>query len=106
MIEVVLTAGKSQICAVSISGHSGSAERGKDLVCAAVSAIVFGTCNALDELGSSAECIVRDNWIEIRGLGADELTQTIIQTMIIQLKTVQEDNSRFLNIKENGGVKP
>lgn len=105
MIEVVLTRDSKQIYSVVISGHSGSADKGEDLICAAVSAIAFGTCNALYELGSSAECVVKDNRIEMRSLCADDLTQTIIRTMIVQLETVQEGNSQFLNIKKNGGVK-
>ena len=105
MIEVVLTSDREGIRSVRISGHSQSADKGEDLICAAVSAIAFGTCNALYELGSDAECSVGDNRIEIRNCGSDELTQTILKTAVVQLKTVEEGNTQFLNIKENGGVK-
>ena len=105
MIEVVLTSDRKGIRSVSISGHSQSADKGQDLICAAVSAIAFGTCNALYELGSDAECSVGSNRIEISRCGQDDLTQTILKTAVIQLKTVEEGNSQFLNIKENGGVK-
>ncbi|MBR4456221.1 MAG: ribosomal-processing cysteine protease Prp [Solobacterium sp.] len=104
MIRAVLTVEKGEIRALSISGHSGSAEYGRDLICAAVSAIGFGICNALDELGSSAKCEVNSNQIRISECGSDALTQTILQTAVIQLRTVEEGNTEFLSIKENGGV--
>jgi hypothetical protein len=106
MIKVVLTADRNGIRSVKISGHSQSADKGEDLICAAVSAIAFGTCNALYELGSDAKCKVGDNRIDITECGDDELTQTILKTAVVQLKTVEEGNTQFLNIKENGGVKP
>lgn len=46
------------------SGHSGHAEAGKDVVCAAVSSAVQLTANILDELGMKPEINVGDNVIE------------------------------------------
>ena len=46
------------------SGHSGQAEAGKDVVCAAVSSAVQLTANILDELGMKPEINVGDNVIE------------------------------------------
>ena len=100
MIQIVLTRRDSQIESVSVSGHSGSAEYGRDLICAAVSAIVFGTCNALDELGSDAECSVLENEIQIDVVTNDRRTQLILETMLVQLRTVQEGNETFVKIRK------
>lgn len=99
MIHIVLTVSDDRIRTVSLCGHSGSAEKGKDLICAAVSAIAFGTCNALDELGSKAECSVTDNHILIEA-DENDLTQTILNTMLVQLRTVQEGNEAFIEIRK------
>ena len=100
MIQTVLAMHNGKIRSIVISGHSGSAEKGEDLICAAVSAIAFGTCNALDQLGSDAACTVGDNRIEIRTGSVKEPTQTILQAMIIQLQTVKEGNESFLTIRK------
>ena len=100
MIHIVLTRQKNHIRSIVISGHAESDIYGKDLVCAAVSAIAFGACNALDLLGSDCECSVRDNRIEFAVRTEDELTETILSTVMIQLETVQEGNSEFIDIRK------
>ncbi|MBO7703191.1 MAG: ribosomal-processing cysteine protease Prp [Solobacterium sp.] len=99
MIQAVLTVQNGLIKTARISGHSGSADKGEDLICAAVSAIVFGTCNALDELGSEADIEVSSNLVKITGRD-DPLTQTILNTMDVQLRTVQEGRETFVNIRK------
>ena len=99
MIHIVLTEQNDLIRTVEVSGHSGSAEKGRDLICAAVSTIVFGTGNALDELGSTSEVIVGDNRVTIHA-ASDEKTQIILRTMEIQLRTVQEGSETFVNIRK------
>lgn len=99
MIQAVLTVENGMIKTAEISGHSGSADKGEDLICAAVSAIVFGTCNALDELGSEADIEVSSNLVKITGRD-DPLTQTILNTMDVQLRTVQEGRETFVNIRK------
>ncbi len=100
MISVVVTEHNKQITSMTISGHANSAEYGKDLICAAVSAISFGLCNALDEFCKDAKVSVEDNLIRIECDNPNEKFDTILQTGLIQLKTVQECNNSYLNIKQ------
>ncbi|MCR4950819.1 MAG: ribosomal-processing cysteine protease Prp [Solobacterium sp.] len=100
MISVRITEKQDQICALSVKGHAGSAEHGKDLVCAAVSGIVFGLCNALDELAGVQTIEIGNNRIEIRIEVPDEKTELILRTGIVQLKTVSETNQNFIKITE------
>jgi len=99
MIHVCAKLHAGQIVSLEVSGHAGSAEKGKDLVCAAVSAISFGLCNALDQSGSEAEIKVESNRIRIQASGSDQNTETILRTGLIQLKTVEETNGSYLNIQ-------
>lgn len=99
MIQVRAGQHAGHIVSLEVTGHSGSAEKGKDLVCAAVSAISFGLCNALDQSGSDAEIKVENNLIRIQASGTDANTEVILRTGLIQLKTVEETNRSYLNIQ-------
>lgn len=100
MIYVSVTTHDSKINLIEIKGHAGSDDYGKDLVCAAVSAISFGLCNALDLLDTDATISIGNNLIRIECNNPDEKLDTILQTGLIQLKTVQEQNNSYLNIKQ------
>ena len=100
MISVRITEQQNQITALSVKGHAGSAEHGKDLVCAAVSGIVFGLCNALDQLAGVQTIEIGSNRIEIKIDVPDEKTELILRTGIVQLKTVSETNQKFIKITE------
>ena len=45
---------------VRISGHSGYAEEGSDIVCAAISSMVNYFCNAAEAFGANAEVDTND----------------------------------------------
>ena len=47
MIKVNIEKNKTKIISLTISGHSNYDEKGKDIVCAGVSAIVVGGLNSL-----------------------------------------------------------
>ena len=48
MIKVQIIKGDDKVM-LSVKGHAGYADKGEDIVCAGVSAIIFGLMNALDE---------------------------------------------------------
>lgn len=85
---------------LSVSGHSGSAEHGQDLICAGISAISFGLCNALDQSRSDADIRIGENSIEIHVNHPDEKTDIILQTGLIQMKTVEESNEKYITVKQ------
>ena len=60
MITVQRTMKQGSTEELSIFGHSGSEEAGRDLICAAVSAIGFGLCNALDQMHAEADIQIKD----------------------------------------------
>ena len=83
-----------------VSGHAEAAPYGKDLVCAAVSGIVFGLCNALDQIAGIETISVTDNTVTISVDHPDDLSETIMRTGLIQLKTVGEKNQNYIKITE------
>lgn len=100
MIKVRIKYKSNMVEEISISGHAGYADKGKDLICAAVSSISIGLCNAIDVLKATANIEIGDNIIKISNIGVDELSQTVLKTAIIQLETVEEQANKYLEIKK------
>jgi len=74
---------KDQIVKVEVSGHSNFDQVGKDIICAGISAIVFGTLNALDNLVSQQEVKIVEpkTKVIIEVLKPSDNNQMILQTM-------------------------
>lgn len=77
---------------IDIKGHAESGPYGKDLVCAAVSAIAIGSLNALDDGAGNFEVdMSEEGHIHLEAKGPiSEHDQTVLETMIIQLKTIEQ----------------
>lgn len=99
MIQIRVTETQQQIHSMEVTGHAMSAPYGEDLVCASVSTITFGLCNAIDLLHGRAEVSIQNNRILLSHAEADTLTQTILRTGLIQLQTLAETNPRFISIQ-------
>ncbi len=93
---------KDQIIKVEVSGHSNFDQVGKDIVCAGISAIVFGTLNALDNLVSQQEVkiLAPETKVMIEVLKPSDNNQMILQTMFWQLKTISNQYHKNIIIKE------
>lgn len=95
MIKVDLSKDKL----ITVSGHSGYEERGKDIVCASVSSIVITTINAIIEIDSDAiDYSDLDNKIIIRILKEDEIVNKLINNMILLLESLEKDYKEYIKI--------
>lgn len=101
MIQVRTISQDGHIKRLTCSGHSESDDIGKDLICAGVSSILFGLCNALDEMCDEIGFIVEENIIDIYTDQPNETSDLILKTGIIQLKTIEESYKDFIRIKES-----
>lgn len=84
-----------KISEVIIEGHAGYAEYGYDLVCAAVSAISFGTANAIEALLhiQSVKSMGESGFLHfalpmIENEKLEEQVQLLMEAMLISLDTV------------------
>ncbi len=100
MIRVNITREDDRIRKLTVEGHAEMDDEGKDLVCAGVSCIMYGLCNALDEMNAGCEIKVMENRFEIQDPGCSETTKTILSTGYYQLKTIEEVYSEFIKITE------
>jgi uncharacterized protein YsxB (DUF464 family) len=101
MIRVVVQVDGPNVMEMTVSGHANAADKGEDLICAGVSAITVGTLNALDELvkGSTNDSM-KEGYIHISVNTINPTQQTILQSMLIQLKSIQEAHPKYITIKK------
>ncbi len=91
---------KKEIERISISGHSGYAEIGKDIVCAAVSSVVTTSINAILSFEETIDVKDDGNILEIQILKQDKITNTLLRNMLNLLKEIEKEYKK--NIKMEG----
>ena len=95
-----------RITGFSISGHSGYAEAGQDIVCAAISAVVtMAEATINDVCGAKAKVRVGENEARItlklpKTCDEEETVQAALAGMMVTLINLQEDYSDFIEVLE------
>lgn len=102
MIEAVFYRKHDLLRGFSVSGHSGYAESGSDIVCAAVSSAVSLTCNTItDFFGSAAEAKVNENEITLKltdSCGPDERTEQLLAALVDHLESISQEYKGTISI--------
>ena len=102
MIKIEATRKNGKIVSLSVKGHANSAPKGEDLVCAAVSSILVGGCNALNRPNCFAIKLDSGD-ASIKELDhANEHDYEVLEIMLVQFKTIEESYGKFLQIIEKG----
>ena len=84
---------------ITIKGHAGYDDKGKDIVCASVSSIVITTINAIVEINPEAiDYSDLDNEIIIRKLKEDETVNKLLNNMILLLESLEKDYKEYIKI--------
>ena len=95
-----------RITGFSISGHSGYAEAGKDIVCAAISAVVtMAEATINDVCGAKAKVRVKDEQARITltlptSCDEEETVQAVLAGIMVTLLSLQEDYPDFIEVLE------
>ena len=95
-----------RITGFSISGHSGYAEAGQDIVCAAVSAAVaMAECTINDVCGARAKVRVKDESARITltlpaSCDEEESVQAVLSGMMLTLISLREDYPDYIEVLE------
>lgn len=106
MIEVQFFDQEGRISGFSVSGHSGYAESGADIVCAAVStAVNFAEATIRDVLGESAKLRVDDGKASVTlNLPArcdnEDAVQAVLAGMMLTLGALRDDYPDFIEVME------
>lgn len=112
MIKVELVSNqKDAVSSFTMVGHAGAAPYGEDIVCAAVSAIVYTTIGSLEELCGIKGYSIEEGFVEWHmpdNVGEDKRSTAdiILKTMIIGLKQIMYTPSykKYISIVERGGA--
>ena len=100
MIKVKIGhASNNQVNFLEITGHAHSAEYPRDLVCAAASAIVVGGFNNLKNHQNYKLKVDEGHAIFQSEGPLDAHDEVVIETIICGLKTLQETDPKFIEIK-------
>lgn len=104
MIEAVIYKNKdNDVSGFCIKGHAGYAQKGKDIVCAAVSVVAFTALGALDELVGINSFSEEDGKLLFFMPRVDsekhKTAKIILETMVIGLKQIEVEYKQFLNVK-------
>ncbi|MCR5610998.1 MAG: ribosomal-processing cysteine protease Prp [Clostridiales bacterium] len=85
-------------------GHSGYADKGEDIVCAAISALTETAYLGVTELAKAdAEAVQKDGELrlmlkpEVSGLSREK-AELILETMLLGLRSIEENYSDYLKI--------
>ena len=95
-----------RITGFSVSGHSGYAEAGADIVCAAISAVVtMAEATINDVCGAKAKVRVGEDEARItlklpKACDEEETVQAVLAGMMVTLISLQEDYSDFIEVLE------
>lgn len=99
MIKINVIKENNLIKHINISGHSGYAEKGKDIVCASVSSIVTTTVNSI--LRIDEDCLSyeeADGLLQIEVLKHDNNIDILIDNMLDLLKELSIDYPKYIKI--------
>ena len=95
-----------RITGFSVSGHSGYAEAGSDIVCAAISAVVtMAEATINDVCGAKAKVRVRDDQARITltlpvSCDEEDTVQAVLSGMMLTLISLREDYPDYIEVLE------
>ena len=100
MIKVKIGhASNNQVNFLEVTGHANSAPYGKDLICAAVSAVITGGFNNLKH-HKEYELKLDEGYALFKSnIQLDAHDEVVIETIICGLNTIQESNPKFVEVK-------
>ena len=95
-----------RIVGFSVSGHSGYAEAGSDIVCAAISAVVtMAEATINDVCGAKAKVRVKEEDARITltlptSCDEEETVQAVLSGMLVTLLSFKEDYPDYIEVLE------
>ncbi len=95
-----------RITGFSVSGHSGYAENGSDIVCAAISAVVtMAEATINDVCGAKAKVRVKDEDARITltlptSCDEEDTVQAVLAGMLVTLCNLRDDYPDFIEVLE------
>ena len=108
MVKVTIGYKGKDLQSLEIKGHANSAPYGEDVVCGAVSLCSFGAMNALESIEDEFDYSIdqEEGLIRLEAKGKlSEHDAIVLETWILQLKTVEASYPKNIAIKERKQAK-
>ena len=97
---------EDRITGFSVSGHSGYAEAGQDIVCAAISAVVTMAETTINDVcGAKAKVRVKDEQARITltlptSCDEEDAVQAVLSGLMLTLISLREDYPDYIEVLE------
>lgn len=105
-VEITRSVPEGKIISYRSTGHANYDVHGKDIVCAGVSAVTFGTFNSIEALLKIVpKHMIDHGYLEVTIPGkmeskTSEQVQLLLESMVVMLNTIQESYDEFLTIEQ------
>ena len=99
MVKVLYSQDDEYYTSLEVKGHAEFEDKGKDIICASVSSIIFGLMNALDELNEDVEIQELANKIVIINNSKSNEVNDYFKLAMFQLKTIEESYGKFIKVE-------
>ena len=99
MISIELKKNDKKIEQIVIKGHANYSDKGKDIVCAAVSAIAIYSINLMEKLGYKINNMVEDGYVKMINDANNDLVDKIFEQMEYEFKGLYEQYPRNIYLK-------
>lgn len=89
---------------ILVSGHANYKKKGEDIVCAAVSASLIVTANAIEHLGLNRkiDLTVRDGYFQITLKEDDETILGLLKNLEYTLSDLQKQYPKYMKNQKEG----
>ena len=101
MVKAIVTKHDNMYVSFKCEGHAGFARKGKDIVCAAISALTTTTLNSIEQLTSCPfKGSANDGFLEWEFIdGCDERATLLMDSLIIGLNQISNEYSKLLRLE-------
>ena len=103
MIKVDIKTKQGKIVLIKVEGHANYSNKGKDIVCAGVSAVIIGGANSFEKeiIKKQVYCKIDQDIAKIK---VEDYTiisiQNKLDVIVTQLKAISENYSKYVKIKK------
>lgn len=85
---------------IQLSGHACQAKKGKDIVCAGVSAIFFGALSWFNDKDIKLTYDKKNNGVKLELVNKTKTNQQYIALIVKQLKPMAYDFKKYITMKK------
>ena len=101
MIKVSFFKKGKNFIGFELSGHSGYAEEGSDIVCSAVSSVAYMVANTVTEIiGTKASITLNDGYMKFMPEEISDELQIILKGMALHFNALAEQYDKYMVCKE------